>query len=193
MGRVKTAASAVPSPMPRQPYRSTLELDDLAPLFQRPTLSLRWFEILRSIKLNQSRHSNLFRTEHQISFTPARSLSVRFGSLGEVTAFMSRESAGWAGLHPVCCLCNDRRTTKCGSSARVLFSEQQTKVVKSHRVKDKLLHTISERKTHEFPFRDSPHLIKAERRNMIGVLCLLPPTYSHAGLRISFFGARMSR
>src|SRR5437660_135951 len=98
MGRVKTAASAVPSPMPRQPYRSTLELDDLAPLFQRPTLSLRWFEILRSIKLNQSRHSNLFRTEHQISFTPARSLSVRFGSLGEVTAFMSRESAGWAGL-----------------------------------------------------------------------------------------------
>src|SRR2546423_15551290 len=69
MGRVKTAASAVPSPMPRQPYRSTLELDDLAPLFQRPTLSLRWFEILRNIKLNQSRHSNLFRTEHQISFT----------------------------------------------------------------------------------------------------------------------------
>src|SRR5439155_26337893 len=62
-------APCLPQCLGRLPYRCTLELDDLAPLFQRPTLSLRWFEILRNIKLNQSRHSNLFRTEHQISFT----------------------------------------------------------------------------------------------------------------------------
>jgi len=48
--------------------RGILKLDDLATLFQRHPIPLGRVEILWKMKLNQSRHSNLFRTEYEPSF-----------------------------------------------------------------------------------------------------------------------------
>src|SRR5215469_16671531 len=65
---------------------STLELDDLPALLLRQPASVRWFEVLRDIKLNHSRHNKPPTNPAIKIFFPAGSLlSVRFQGLREVT------------------------------------------------------------------------------------------------------------
>jgi hypothetical protein len=70
-------------------------------MFQMHPLPLRWFEALRNMKLNQSRHRNLFLTEQPNIFPPG-SLSKREIQIAERgDSFCEQRKRCSAGLQPV--------------------------------------------------------------------------------------------